>query len=276
MLRGKLASSDKDQQDMKNELNELKTVQYGELQANLLRSDAERIVLQRKLHEKEEELEKLSLNVTHLKSSSSIADEMTKTVSTHAGTLEQMLQEEREKNTILQQNLATLRTSSAATSDLQALIDDLQNENEVLKSEQSKLLNARFSHRIFEEHDAETKKLKATILDLKEELDCILNREQDTSSEFARMKDAESINRAEIFQLNARLKSSEENQAAVKHRLEQIIGSGINDAVELEEAITFIKLRKERGLHIDLNMLDEFDKVHDVRPPFKCDLTIRS
>jgi chromosome segregation ATPase len=131
------------------------------------------------------------------------------------------------------------------------MIDDLQAEKRLLEEEQERLLSSQFGR----EREAE----------LQREIDDLRSRLSDNTRDLASHLDQKSGMQSQLQQLKERLKElAREKQESDKRALEIqeelddlrekfkfFTKGGEIDLSEIEEALAFVRLRRERGISLD-------------------------
>ena len=222
-----------------------------------VQEDINYIKLQREIRDKAMKLQTLQKKYETIEVSTSSVKKSHEAVLKEMENLHEELKSERQRNLELESQLKARRNSTEASTDMKHIIEDLRCENELLKGENQKLIEAAFDDAREKEFQKIEVKLKNRIAELETRLngdhenkDTLLTQLQGEKAgniEMEKMYKELQINFFELKQVNEKLQD----------KLKFFTQEGDISPEEIEEAWTLIKAKKEKSATTYLSFLQD-------------------
>ncbi|RKO84407.1 hypothetical protein BDK51DRAFT_30752, partial [Blyttiomyces helicus] len=166
-------------------------------------------------------------------------------------TLNADLKSQRRLSDTLEAALESARTDAAASTELNTIIDDLRAEKAILEEEQARLLDAQFGAQRDAENAAQIARLTARVRELER---AVADGLDEAAGLHARLAEAREEHRA-LVELKKR---DDAELFEVRHQLDEMrermrffMTNGEIDMSEIEEALTMMRIKRERGITLD-------------------------
>ena len=235
-LRSKLADTDSDCHALAEELKHLKSGRLAELEAVLLKSDVEKLALQKRLNE--------IGDVRQLEATKDNYEQLRK----DHEQLQNQLHSEMSKRIQLEKG--------SNAHNLELIIEDLKKEKEFLRKQYATLLTSNKENPEIIQRDLRIEELETELSKYKSVSDGVKSTEADYQKK--------------IKKLNAEVEAFDRQQqeyANMKKRYDSLmekldfLGEDELNTDELDEAIAFMRLRREKGLGPALGMIRNIDEM---------------
>ncbi|TPX30883.1 hypothetical protein SmJEL517_g05658 [Synchytrium microbalum] len=254
MLREKEMHMEHEMDEMRAENRLLRESQ----DSNTMRGDVDRVALQRELTEKAKRIREWQTRYDQLE------DKFRSTSDAHQESVRAMedlnaqIKEERLRNAELERLHRKNEAAKGSEAELNEIINDLREEKKLLEQEQARMLqNALTSGR---GDSVEVEALRKKILSLERELGEKLKENADWVNKYQLINEELKSTKNAGQDANVRMYDTQSRLEELEERLRWFSKNGEIDLADLEEALTMIRLKRERGLSLDFLMnLDELE-----------------
>ncbi|TPX40966.1 hypothetical protein SeMB42_g05806 [Synchytrium endobioticum] len=247
---------------MEHEINEMRAENRLLREAqdnNALRGDIDRVALQRELTEKAKRIREWQTRYDQLE------DKFRSVSETHSESIRAMeslnsqLKDERARNSELERSSRQSEVSKRESKELNEIINDLREEKKLLEKEQARLLqNALTAGRA---DPVEMEAMRKKILQMEKDLGERIKDNSELMSKFQEVGEELKSAREDKKDCNIKMYDTQSRLEQLEERLRWFSKNGEIDLPDLEEALTMIRLKRERGLTLDFLM--NLDELHD-------------
>ncbi|KAJ3127102.1 X-linked retinitis pigmentosa GTPase regulator-interacting protein 1 [Nowakowskiella sp. JEL0407] len=263
MLREQLQTLDKDYINLKNELKK----KDEELEIVRQKSETDVISLQHQLSKTQSQLQSITLEnqktQQNLRASNDAYNAAVKSVEE----INEELKDERRKCNDLESQLKELESTNCGVRELNEIIFDLQRENEALQETQKKLSASQFTRIRESELESEIEKLQDEILDRDKKNIKLEEEKSELLKKIKQLQNQLKSTSSDTNDLNSLLIKTQQELHTLRDRLRFLYPSddpnGEIDFSLLEEALTILRLRKERGESGGLEFLLRADERYE-------------
>eukprot|EP01135_Chromosphaera_perkinsii_P002260 Nk52_evm46s221 gene=Nk52_evmTU46s221 len=237
--------------------------QLSEVQANVssrrgsIQEDINYIKLQREIRDKAQKLQFLQ------KKYETIEVTMTNVKKNHEAVLQELdglhgqLKQEREKNVGLEHKLRTKGSSQDASLDIKQILNDLRSENELLKGENQKLIEAAFD----DAREKEFRKIETKLKDRIAELELKLNGDFESKDALLQQLQGEKSGNLEMEKMHKDLQIAffelKQVNEKLQDKLKFFTQEGDVTPEEIEEAWALIRAKKDKSSTTYLSFLQD-------------------
>ncbi|KAI3661439.1 hypothetical protein MP638_003912 [Amoeboaphelidium occidentale] len=178
LLRQKLNEAEAEKDIFKTELEQFKTTKLADLESLLLKSDVDKIALQKLLHEKQKLLDDLEKNYPQAKNQAQNLTDTNQKLRADLESTRSELKKELDLRLQLEERIIMLNNGQEKVRSLESIIQELRKENEFLKQEQARFFSSSKSGQAHIEREEQIKKLQEKVNDLESSLSALKEHEK--------------------------------------------------------------------------------------------------
>ncbi|KAJ3115162.1 X-linked retinitis pigmentosa GTPase regulator-interacting protein 1 [Physocladia obscura] len=164
------------------------------------------------------------------------------------------LKEERRRCVDMEHELKKASAGSQENSELLEIIEDLKEEKRLLEQEQANLLDAQFNRDREEEYQHEIEQLRENLRKHISELAHHLDEKRNLYDENESLKEHLRELRDEKHESDRHMFEIQQELDELREKMNFFCKNGEIDLSEIEEALSIVRLRKERGISLDFLM----------------------
>ncbi|KAJ3295385.1 X-linked retinitis pigmentosa GTPase regulator-interacting protein 1 [Borealophlyctis nickersoniae] len=250
MLRGKLCDTEKELEQAREETRRSQEAQENQQKQD----DIDRLSLQRELADSKKRCSDLRAKHDALdekfRGLTETYEEAVRTVET----LGEDLKEERRKNLELEHVSKEAEMQRQSERELNIIIEDLRAEKKLLEEEQARLLRNQFGSEREDEFAHDIRTLKSKIRDLEKQAEEHLKEKSVLQAALVEARETAKTALEEKSKCEAHSYDLQHELDQLRDRMRFFMSNGEIDLSEVEEALTLLRLKKERGLSLDFLM----------------------
>ncbi|KAJ8327874.1 hypothetical protein QVD99_006385 [Batrachochytrium dendrobatidis] len=246
-LRGKLAETDRELKISKESVDQIQT-DHAKKQHQ---DDIDRMALQFEINEQNKHIAGIKEKYDSLDEAHRLLTASHNELANVSEDLSKKLQAERQKADHLEHTLQNSAIQHQAESELLSIIEDLRKEKCLVEEELQKVLKIQFNTNRSQEYQQEILKLKRQLADYGVQVQGLLDDKVGLN------KNVEDLN-AKLEQLkkdkidsDASLYNAQHEIESLKEQLKLFSRNGEISLNDIEEALTMVRLKRERGLTLD-------------------------
>ncbi|KAI9350515.1 hypothetical protein DFJ73DRAFT_832463 [Zopfochytrium polystomum] len=161
------------------------------------------------------------------------------------------LKEERRRVAELEHRVKKMDVEMRENEELLEIIKDLRDEKAMLEEEQERLLSAQFSREREDEYRREIEELRARLSENTRDLSFHLDEKSEINAELRELKDKARELREEREESDRLRFEIQQELEETKDKLAFLTQNGSVDLSEVEEALSLVRLRREKGVSLD-------------------------
>lgn len=247
LLRLKLNEAEAEKDIYKTELEQFKTTKVADLESLLLKSDVDKIALQKSLHEKQKLLDDLEKNYPQAKNQAQNLADTNQKLRADLGSTRSELKKELDLRLQLEERIIMLNNGQEKVRSLESIIQELRKENEFLKQEQARFFSSSKSGQAYIEREEQIKKLQEKVNDLESSLSAAKEHEKNLKDHIKSLE--------ESFKEKEKQDRHEETSPIGNiSSLDKILGKLLKtflgeDFSDLDDVLELLKLLRRRKLN---------------------------
>ncbi|KAJ1548835.1 X-linked retinitis pigmentosa GTPase regulator-interacting protein 1, partial [Cladochytrium tenue] len=161
------------------------------------------------------------------------------------------LKDERRKVVELEHEIKKMDISLRENDELREIVKDLREEKALLEEEQERLLSAQFSREREHEYQNEIEELQSRLAENTRDLSKHLDEKSNLHSELQDLKDKLRLLREDMEDSNRERFEIQSERDELRDKVAFLTQDGAVDLSEVEEALSFVRLRREKGISLD-------------------------
>ncbi|KAI8922697.1 hypothetical protein BC831DRAFT_474756 [Entophlyctis helioformis] len=247
MLRSKLAESDRELSGVKEENSRL-TLSFEKLQQQ---NDIDRLALQHELNDQRKRNADLRGKLDTLDESHRVLAVSHKELVAVTEDLRKSLEVERQRSLDLEHAAQNGAVHKQSEDELLSIIEDLRREKGLVERELQHMLDNQFGKGRDDDYQKEILQLRRQVADLETQIQTHIKEKADLNNSIKEL-------RARLAELMAAKSEVDTNLYNARHEVEQLQDrlrffshNGEINLSEVEEALTMVRLKRERGITLD-------------------------
>ncbi|KAI9206067.1 uncharacterized protein BJ171DRAFT_498571 [Polychytrium aggregatum] len=247
MLRSQLSQSEECRCDVQRQLDLLQE----EYQRSQAQNDIDRLALQREITEKTKRQRDLEVKLDNSLSKNQAMNVSYEDAVATVRVLTEELKDERRKLVEAKYLMQQMEDDRQREAELREIIADLRAEKELLEQEMSNVLSSQFSTGRDEGLLSEIERLKKMNADLRETISEHLESEKELHAQISTAEERYTESQLECKSARHRIEELLDELSRLRERLSVFDRYGGIDMNDIEEALTLLRLKKEKGITIE-------------------------